>query len=140
MECLFDTLELISWILLIVFMVAVIGTEIVLFLKKCKRVSELEKLVSENTFEIKTLQTKIDGIATKAQIRDYFVRTKYLGKLEHKNLIEDFKKEIGDFEAMKNDFLNYRNTDKFEAYKETLNKYELMQIVVDTYPNKKEVK
>ena len=41
---------------------------------------------------------------------------------------------------MKNDLLNYKNIEKFEQYRETLNKYELMQIVIDTYPNKKEVK
>jgi hypothetical protein len=136
MECLFDTLELISWILLIAFVLVAIGTEIILFLKKCRRVSDLEKLISENMSETKNLQEKIDGIARKAQIRDYFVRTKYVGKLENKNLIEDFKKEIGDFEEMKNNLLNYKNISKFDSYKETLTKYEHMQIVLDTYPKK----
>lgn len=136
MERLFDALELISWILLIAFLLVVIGTEIILFLKKCRRVSDLEKLISENMSETKALQEKIDGIARKAQIRDYFVRTKYVGKLENKNLIEDFKKEIGDFEEMKNNLLNYKNISKFDSYKETLTKYEHMQIVLDTYPKK----
>jgi hypothetical protein len=146
MEDLFDTLQLLSWILLIVFLVVMIATEWYLFVKKCTKVKDLDDIVRGNNLDIEVLKTKMRGIengnidATKAQIRDYFVRTKYLGKLVHKDLIEDFKKEVIDFDNMKNDLLNYKNIEKFEQYRETLNKYELMQIVIDTYPNKKEVK
>lgn len=147
MEAVLNLLEIICYITLISFVVIAIGTEIILFVKKLKRVSELEKLVNTNRFDIDYLQSQVCDInridfidSRKAQIRDYFVRTKYIGKLENKNLIDDYKVEIGNFEEMKNDFLNYRNVDKFEKYKETLTKYEHMQIVLNTYPTKKEAK
>ena len=67
-----------------------------------------------------------------AKKRDYIVRTKYIGKLKDKNLIQDFKKEFDDFDKLCNDILNYDFTDLL-AYYETLKLYEKKQIVIDVY-------
>ena len=79
---------------------------------------------------------------TEAKKRDYIVRTKYLGKLTHKQLKDDFKKEIeelcGDkFDSITNKLLNYEfyfeNKNILELFSETLKKYEYKQLVIDTY-------
>lgn len=79
--------------------------------------------------------------------RDYIVRTKYIGKLTHKQLKEDFKQEIAEklkdtFDSVSNKVLNYEFFDIsncvfiLEGFYEILKKYELKQIVIDTYGTK----
>jgi hypothetical protein len=70
-----------------------------------------------------------------AKKRDYIVRTKYIGKLKDKNLIQDFKKEFTDFDKICNEILNYDFTDLLSYY-ETLKLYEKKQIVIDVYGTK----
>ena len=147
MECLSNLLELVCWGLLVVLIAIAIGTEISLYVKKAKKMTQIDILISENRSDIDFLKAELEKIekskyvgSSTAQIRDYFVRTKYIGKLEDKRIIEDYKNEVGDFEAMKNDLLNYNNLSKFESYRETLRKYEYKQIILNTYPTKKETK
>ena len=60
--------------------------------------------------------------------RDYIVRTKGIGKMKDKKLIEDFKKEFPDY----NDIQNYK-FEKLNDYYDKLKLYEKKQIVIDVY-------
>lgn len=84
---------------------------------------------------------------TEAKKRDYIVRTDYLGKLTHKQLKEDFKKDIeinlcDIFSSICNKILNYEFYDKeqhiniIEGFHAILKDYEIKQIVIDTYGEK----
>ena len=70
---------------------------------------------------------------TKNQLfrRDYIVRTKGIGKMKDKKLIEDFKKKFPDY----NDIQNYE-FDKLNDYYDELKLYEQKQIVIDVYGTK----
>ena len=74
-----------------------------------------------------------DCFPTKNQLfrRDYIVRTKGIGKMKDKKLIEDFKKEFPDY----NDIQNYE-FEKLNDYYEKLKLYEQKQIVIDVYGTK----
>lgn len=79
-----------------------------------------------------------------AKKRDYIVRTKYIGKVKDDKLLKDFKNEItitlGDtFDNICNNILHYRLID-LQRYRDILNNYELKQIVLDVYGNKKSEK
>ena len=83
---------------------------------------------------------------TEAKKRDYIVRTKYLGKITHKQIKEDFKakieEECGDkFDSIANKLLNYEfhfeGKNILNKFSDTLQKYEYRQIVIDTYGEKK---
>lgn len=147
MEFALNLLELMCWSLLLVFIGIAIVTELRMYIKKMKNQKQIETLISDNKCEIEALQVAVKALlksqylqAGDAQIRDYFVRTKYIGRLEDKKLIEDYKKAVGDFEAMKNDLLNYKNVENFVSYRETLTKFEYQQLVLDMYAPKKEAK
>lgn len=147
MEIALNILELMCWSLLLVFIGIAIVIELIMYIKKMKKQKQIETLISDNKCEIETLQVAVKTLlksqylqAGDAQIRDYFVRTKYIGKLEDKKLIEDYKKAVGDFEAMKNDLLNYKNVENFVSYREKLTKFEYQQLVLDMYAPKKEAK
>lgn len=103
-------------------------------------------------FELKKLKLKsieYDNPLTveNAKKRDYIVRTDYLGKLTHKELKEDFKKEIETtlcdlYKNVCNDILNYKFFNKatfknvLEDYYKILKDYEIKQLVIDTYGEK----
>jgi hypothetical protein len=102
--------------------------------------STLQSEIDETYRQIKKLRSNMLTIED-AKKRDYIVRNKYIGKLKDNNLIKDFKEEIhtvceNSFDCVCNDLLNYRLAN-LQIYSETLNKYELKQIVLDTYAIKK---
>lgn len=108
-----------------------------------KRIRELEK-IHEVVVDVRDYLS-ID----QAKKRDYIVRNKYLGKITHKQIKDDFKKEIekvcGDnFDSITNKLLNYEfyfeNKNILELFSEILKKYEYKQIVLDTYGDKKNEK
>ena len=83
-----------------------------------------------------------------AKKRDYIVRTNNIGKLVHKQLIEDFKNEVevnihDTFNSICTKILNYEFYDKdfkinrLDEFSKILKEYELKQIVIDTYKEKK---
>lgn len=110
----------------------------------------------EMELEIKKLHEEVLGLAMAVEgrlktadafKRDYIVRTKYIGKLTHKQLKEDFKQEIVEklkdtFDSVTNNILNYRFYDVdnrinlLNRFYETLKDYETKQIVIDTYGTK----
>lgn len=67
-----------------------------------------------------------------AMKRDYIVRTNGIGKMKDKALIDDFKKEFGDY----NQILNY-DLNNLNDYYDNLKLYEQKQVVIDVYGNKK---
>ena len=84
---------------------------------------------------------------TEAKQRDYIVRTKYIGKITHKQLKEDFRQEIAEklkdnFDSITNKILNYNfyDTDHgihlLNEFYNILKDYEMKHIVIDTYGNK----
>lgn len=107
------------------------------------RIRELEKI-----HEV-VVDTRDYLSIDQAKKRDYIVRNKYLGKITHKQIKDDFKKEIekvcGDnFDSITNKLLNYEfyfeNKNILELFSEILKKYEYKQIVLDTYGDKKNEK
>ena len=117
-------------------------------LTRSKKMRALEILCGTLQSELDALGRDVKKINIKmltiddAKKRDYIVRNKYIGKLKDNNLIKDFKEEIhtvceNSFDCVCNDLLNYRLAN-LQIYSETLNKYELNQIVLDTYAIKKQ--
>ena len=68
-------------------------------------------------------------------MRDYIVRTKYIGKMKDKKLIEDFKKEFKDWDLECNKIQNYDFSGLINYY-DKLKLYEKKQIVIDVYGTK----
>lgn len=66
-----------------------------------------------------------------AKKRDYIVRTKYIGKMKDKKLIEEFKNEFEDWNTLCDNILNYKAP--ISSYYEKLKLYEQKQIVIDVY-------
>lgn len=98
--------------------------EIELEIKKIKEVlNDLLSLSSEMNLDMLTID--------EAKKRDYIVRTKGIGKMKDKKLIEDFKKEFKDY----NDIENYK-FDNLDKYYTLLKLYEQKQIVIDVYGTK----
>ena len=111
---------------------------------------ELEAMVRNLSKDILRLKWENETIRylkfEDAKKRDYIVRTKYLGKITHKQIKDDFKKEIeevcGDnFDSITNKILNYEfsfeNKDILILFSGTLQKYEYKQLIIDTYGEKK---
>lgn len=106
---------------------------------------ELEKIVYNQHKKINELDEKIERwyefleikmlTMEEAYKRDYIVRTKYIGKLKDKKLIEDFKKEFEDYNNVCNSILNYE-FEQLHNYYEKLKLYEKKQIVIDVYGTK----
>ena len=108
---------------------------------------EMERKINNLNFAVAGLQNEVwekrDVLTiTQAKKRDYIVRTNNLGKITHKQIKDDFKKEIeelcGDkFDSITNKLLNYEfyfeNKNILELFSETLKKYEYKQLVIDTY-------
>ena len=109
---------------------------------------ELEAEIKLLHEEILGLALSIEGKCLKtdsARKRDYIVRNKYLGKITHKQIKDDFKKEIekicGDnFDSITNKLLNYEfyfeNKNILNLFSDTLQKYEYKQLIMDTYGTK----
>jgi hypothetical protein len=95
---------------------------------------ELEKKIRELELHLKAINEYMCcSYPTKNQLfrRDYIVRTKGIGKMKDKKLIEDFKKEFPNYD----DIQNYE-FEKLNDYYETLKLYEKKQIVIDVYGTK----
>ena len=107
---------------------------------------ELETMVRDLSKDI--MRLKWENETTRylkfedAKKRDYITRTKYLGKIKHKQIIDDFKKEIEDkcgdnFDSIATKLLNYEfhfeNKNILELFSEILQKYEYKQLIMDTY-------
>lgn len=110
----------------------------------------------EMELEIKKLHEEVLGLALAMEgklktvdvfKRDYIVRNKYIGKLTHKQIKDDFKKEIetklkDNFDSITNNILNYRFYDVdskihlLNDFYKILKDYEMKQIVIDAYGNK----
>lgn len=110
---------------------------------------ELETMVSDLSKDILRLKWENETIRylkfEDAKKRDYIVRTKYLGKITHKQIKDDFKKEIenvceDNFDSITNKILNYEfyfeNKNILNLFSETLQKYEYKQLIMDTYGTK----
>jgi hypothetical protein len=110
---------------------------------------ELETMVRDLSKDILRLKWENETIRylkfEDAKKRDYIVRNKYLGKITHKQIREDFKNEIKEkcedgFDSITNKLLNYEfyfeNKNILELFSETLKKYEYKQLIMDTYGNK----
>lgn len=100
-----------------------------------------EESKEEKEFFLNIRNQLTDEFIGIVKIREYFVRTNYIGKLKNSNLISDFKEELKekmevDFTSMKNDILNYNNIERYEQYKQILEKYELKQIILNQYNEK----
>ena len=95
---------------------------------------ELEKRITELEIDLNILHKYMyDAVPSKTALfmRDYIVRTKGIGKMKDKKLIEDFKKEFPDY----NDIENY-NFASLNYYYDELKLYEKKQIVIDVYGTK----
>lgn len=95
---------------------------------------ELENKIKELETDLNILHKYMyESIPSKTALfmRDYIVRTKGIGKMKDKKLIEDFKKEFPDY----NDIQNYE-FEKLNDYYAELKLYEKKQIVIDVYGNK----
>lgn len=116
---------------------------------------ELEKQLNEVERRLRKLEKMHEVVAhtrdylsiEQAKKRDYIVRTDYLGKITHKKLKEDFKKELETticdiFSSISNKILNYEFYDEeqhiqiLEEFYRILKDYEKKQLVIDTYGNK----
>lgn len=109
---------------------------------------EMEIKINNLNFALAGLQNEVwTGVLTikQAKDRDYIVRNKYLGKITHKQIKDDFKKEIekvcGDnFDSITTKLLNYEfyfeNKNILNLFSETLQKYEYKQLIMDTYGTK----
>ena len=99
---------------------------------------ELEKRITELEIDLNILHKYIyEDVPSKAELfrRDYIVRTKYIGKMKDKKLIEDFKKEFKDWDLECNKIQNY-DFDGLINYYDKLKLYEKKQIVIDVYGTK----
>lgn len=95
------------------------------------RINKLERAIAE-------LPSSLFGCFVTnncAFMRDYIVRTKYIGKMKDKKLIEDFKKEFKDWDLECNKIQNY-DFDGLINYYDNLKLYEKKQIVIDVYGTK----
>ena len=108
----------------------------------------MKRKIYDLEWKIKLIEKTMTSLyltVDEAKKRDYIVRTKYLGKLTHKQIKDDFKKEIekvcGDnFDSITNKILNYEfyfeNKNILDLYSNALQKFEYKQIVLDTYGTK----
>ena len=113
---------------------------------------ELEAEIKLLHEEVLGLALSVEGKCLKidtAKKRDYIVRTKYLGKLTHKQIKDDFKKEVEDkcgdnFDSITNKLLRYEfilsGINILDKFSEILQKYEYKQLIMDTYGEKKNEK
>lgn len=95
---------------------------------------ELEKRITELEIDLNIMHKYMyEAVPSKTELfmRDYIVRTKGIGKMKDKKLIEDFKKEFPDY----NDIQNYE-FEKLNTYYGELKLYEKKQIVIDVYGTK----
>ena len=95
---------------------------------------ELKKIITELEIDLNIIhQYMSDALPSKNQLfmRDYIVRTKGIGKMKDKKLIEDFKKEFPNYD----DIQNYE-FEKLNDYYDELKLYEKKQIVIDVYGTK----
>lgn len=95
---------------------------------------ELEKRIRNLELKLEATNKYIcDSCPSTTELfkRDYIVRTKGIGKMKDKKLIEDFKKEFPDY----NDIQNYE-FEKLNVYYDELKLYEKKQIVIDVYGTK----
>lgn len=110
---------------------------------------EMETMVRDLSKDILRLKWENENIRylkfEDAKKRDYITRTKYLGKITHKQIKDDFKKEIEEvcednFDSITNKILNYEfyfeNKNILELFSETLQKFEYKQLIMDTYGTK----
>lgn len=100
-------------------------------------IKAINKIVS---FLMESSQDKLT--VSQAKKRSYIVRYKYIGKITHKKIKEDFKKEIeakllDTFDSVTNNILNYEfyfeGINRLNEFYDILKKYEKKQIVMDTY-------
>lgn len=108
---------------------------------RIKKIDDIEKSVkfltkyyaksaSENSKKGELLSVK------DAKIRDFFVRTNYIGRLTEKKIIQDFKDDLDvPFEEFKNYILNY-NTEKLAEYYDIYKKHEANQFILNIYNDK----
>lgn len=138
METVIQVLRVIAWGAMIVFIIHAIDYAITSKKLRVKKVKELESRIGvlETQVEIsKTILKKTPLSIEYAKIRDFFIRTNFIGKLTNKQLIEEFKNKIGDFEDFKNKIINYELTNLHECYK-IYKHYHHKQFIVDSYKDK----
>lgn len=141
MECIIQLLKIVLLATMLVLTYHMIRYCIEVKDARIKRIDEIEKSVKFLTDyyarNVSEIVKKGELLSVKnAKIRDFFVRTNYVGKLTDKKVIQDFKDELDmSFEDFKSYVLNY-NTEKLVEYYDVYKKYEQKQIILDTYKDK----
>lgn len=137
-ETVIQVLRVIAWGAMIIFIIHAIDYAITSKKLRVKKVKELESRVGvlETQVEISRITLKRTPLSIEyAKVRDFFIRTNFIGKLTNKQLIEEFKNKIGDFEEFKTKVINYELTNLHECYK-IYKHYHHKQIVLDSYKDK----
>ena len=137
-ETVIQVLRIIAWGAMIVFIIYAIDYAITSKKLRVKKVKELESRIDtlEKQVEIsKTILKKTPLSIEYAKLRDFFIRTNFIGKLTNKQLIEEFKNEIGDFEEFKTKIIDYELTNLHECHK-IYKHYYYKQIILDFYKDK----
>lgn len=141
MECVIQVLKILILASLLILTIHMTMYLIQVKEARIKKIDEIEKSVKFlNEYcgkAISDIKSKGEILTVKnAKIRDFFVRTNYVGRLTDKKVIQDFKDELDiTFEEFKNYVLNY-NTEKLIGYYDIYKKYEQKQMVLDTYKDK----
>lgn len=98
----------------------------------------------EEKMKIQKLEEKIKNLEQNrltienAKIRDFFMRTNFVGKLTNKDLIKEFKESLNiTFNEFKNNITNYINVNDFKIYFQKYKEYEQKQIIIDFYEETK---
>lgn len=139
METVIQVLRAITCGAVVVFIIHVIDYTITSKKLRVKKVKELEEKMKEmeekHNFLI-NLSSKPFLSIEDAKIRDFFIRTNYVGRLTNKELVNEFKNSLGiTFEDFKQEVFNY-NVKHLKRYYKLYKNYEHKQIVLDSYKDK----
>lgn len=138
METVIQVLRVIAWGTMVIFIIHAIDYAITSKKLRVRKVKELESRIGvlETQVEISRNLLKRTPLSIDyAKVRDFFIRTNFIGKLTNKQLIEEFKTKIGDFEEFKTKIINYELTNLHECHK-IYKHYYHKQIVLDSYKDK----
>lgn len=138
MQIVLLVLQALAWGAMIVFIIHAIDYAIISKKLRVGKVKDLETKISSLELQVeicKKLLKRTPLSIEYAKTRDFFIRTNFIGKLTNKQLIEEFKTKIGDFEEFKTKVINYELTNLHECYK-IYKHYHHKQIVLDSYKEK----
>lgn len=137
MELVIQILRALAWASMIVLAIHVIDYTVASKKMRVKKVKDLE-------YRVKRLEGAPDLARDSkpfltiedAKIRDFFIRTNFVGKLTNKDLINEFKNSLGiEFDEFKNSIINY-NLKNLKEYHKKYKHCEHKQLIVDSYKDK----